>query len=204
MARLVIEFDWVRDPKGYRLVENKRELRVVRNGKGHSPNEFSHYRPLAVDSLFLIFAKTVTKPGGVLDFVERFGPLTLDGWTTNGDDVNLALLHAEHMRQVLNCWTDKKRPNLPLGQPPSTYLNAMVLWDPVTKAPKWELRPNSLLDALWLQLAQGLTSNIQMRHCEHCGDWFEAGRGTGRRADSKFCSDEHRIAFNSRKRSKEK
>jgi len=34
--------------------------------------------------------------------------------------------------------------------------------------------------------------------------FFEAGRGTGRRLDAKFCSDEHRIAFNSLKRSREK
>ena len=60
-----------------------------------------------------------------------------------------------------------------------------------------------LLDALWLQLGQALTVSAKIRQCEHCGNWFEAGRGTGRRLDAKFCSDEHRIAFNSLKRSKE-
>jgi len=39
------------------------------------------------------------------------------------------------------------------------------------------------------------------RACAHCGAMFEAGRGAGRRADAKFCSDEHRVAFNSLKRS---
>src|SRR6516165_11405250 len=162
MARLAIEFDWNRDPKGYRLIESKR--RVVRNGKGHTPNDVVHYRPLSsVGSLFLIFANIATKPAGVLDFVQRFGPLTFHGWdAAQGDDVDLVMFHANHMRQILKSWDgDKKRPHLPLGQPPSTSLDAQVIWDPAIKALKWELRPKSLLDALWLQLAQALTSSIQ-------------------------------------------
>ena len=79
MAQLVIEFDWTRDPKGYRLVETRQSkmLRVVRNGKGHDPKDFEPSRPLSsTDFLFKIFANTATTPEGVLDFVRRFGPLT--------------------------------------------------------------------------------------------------------------------------------
>jgi hypothetical protein len=35
-TQLVVEFDWVRDPKGYHLDEKGR---VVRNGKGHRPED---------------------------------------------------------------------------------------------------------------------------------------------------------------------
>jgi hypothetical protein len=209
MAQLVIEFDWRRDPKGYRLVEAVRQIRVVRNGKGQAPKDFEHYRPLSsTDVLFKIFANTATTPEGVLDFVRRFGSLTWDGWDEKiGDDVNLVISNADHMRQLLRYPSGNENPpHLPLSPyqaTPSTSINAQVIWDPATKAPRWELRPNTLLDALWLQLGQALAAGAQIRQCEHCGDWFEAGRGTGRRLDAKFCCDEHRTSFNSLKRSRE-
>jgi hypothetical protein len=211
MAQLVIEFEWARDPKGYRLVEAERPkiLRVVRNGKARNPKDNRACRPLAsTDLLFRIFANTVTTPEGVLDFVRRFGPLTWDGWDeTKGDAVNLVIHNADHMRQVLRCSAGQKRWwDLPVPHQISvaSSLDAVVVWDPAMKAPKWELRPKTLLDALWLQLGQWMIGGAQIRQCEHCSDWFEVGRGTGRRLDAKFCSDEHRIAFNSLKRSREK
>jgi hypothetical protein len=211
MAQIVIEFDWVRDPKGYRLVKTGRStmLRVVRKGTGHSPKDYAHIRPLDLtDSLFGIFAQTANTPDGVLDFVTRFGPLTPDGWdASKGDYVNLVISNADHMRQIIRsaniAQNHTRRPPEPLHTAP-ILLDAMVAWDPATKTLKWELRPKSLLDALWLQLGQKLTGGGQWRECEHCGKWFEVGRGTGRRADAKFCSEEHKIAFHSLKRSREK
>ena len=40
--------------------------------------------------------------------------------------------------------------------------------------------------------------------CLHCGERFQTGlgRGKARRADAKFCCDEHRRAYNSLKRSR--
>jgi len=213
MAQLVIEFDWARDPKGYRLAEvgRRRMLKVVRNGKGHTPKDFQHCRPLSLtDQLFRIFANTATTPKGVLEFVQRYGPLTQDGRSAMaGDPVNVVMFNADRMREVLRCSSgDQKQPAFPPGRQyhlcPSSSLDAAVVWDDVMMAPKWELRPKSLLDALWLQLGQALTRGARLRQCEHCGDWFETGRRTGRRLDAKFCSDEHRIAFNSLKRSKGK
>jgi hypothetical protein len=185
-------------------------LRILRNGTGHRPHDYQPCRPLdSSDLLFKIFANVATTPQGVLDFVQRYGPLTHQGWSAaHGDPVNVIMFNADHMRQVLRSWAGEKRPpNLPIGPlqtPPSSSLDAMIVWDHVAKSLKWELRPKTFLDALWLQLGQALTAGAQIRQCEHCGDWFEAGRGTGRRLDAKFCSDEHRIAFNSLKRSREK
>jgi hypothetical protein len=207
MARLVIEFDWVRDPKGYHLVD---KMRVVRNGKGHSPEDQESIQPLSsTDTLFRIFARMATTPEGVLEFVERYGPLTWDGWdATKGDLVAIVTQHARHMSQILESRAGKwKRPGFPpdhreTGTPSS--VDAWVIWDRTAKEFKWSLRPKTLLDALWLQLGQWLTLGTQIRVCQHCGAWFEAGRSSGRRADAKFCSDEHKIAFHSLKRSKEK
>jgi hypothetical protein len=234
MAQIAIELDWARDPKGYRLVETGRpkELRIVRNGKGHGPENLPPFQPLSTNLLFRIFANIATTPEGALDFVRRYGPLTPDGWDERaGDVVSLVTFHAEYVRGVLGVWAGKQKyvarslaalvsgrhmrvvpeqvgPHRLVVSPydtgPSSSINAKVIWDPFAKALKWELRPASLLDALWLQLGQALTANVQFRQCEHCGIFFEAGRGTGRRLDAKFCSDEHRIAFNSLKRSREK
>jgi hypothetical protein len=211
MAHVPIEFDWWRDPKGYRLEEtgSPKMLCVVRNGTGHGPGDLLLLRPLnTTDVLFKIFAKTATTPEGVLNFVQRFGPLTWDGWgETGGEPVSYAISDADHMRRVLNYWASNhahpKQPSLPqAGRLVS--LKAMVVGDQINKSPRWEFRPETLLDALWLQLGQALTAGGQISVCEHCGDWFEAGQGTGRRLDAKFCRDEHRVAFNSFKRSREK
>jgi len=59
-----------------------------------------------------------------------------------------------------------------------------------------------LRDALWLQFGQAMMREGQLRLCPHCAHWFETGLGTGRRKDARFCSDEHRVTFNSLKRSK--
>ncbi len=222
MARIAIELDWARDPKGYRLAETGRPkmLRIVRNGAGQDPENLAYFQPLAsTDSLFEVFANIATTPEGALEFVRRYGPLTPDGWDS-GDQVYLVTSQAERMREILRVWAKKKnhlhmprRSQKSFGLPirvhpddtgPSSSLEAKVFWDPLDKTLKWELRPRTLLDALWLQFGQALTSGIQIRQCEHCGDFFEAGRGTGRRLDAKFCSDEHRIDFNSLKRSREK
>jgi len=206
MAQLVIKFDWMRDPKGYRLAKSGR---VVRNGKGHTPKDFEPCQPLSsTDSLYLIFANTCTTPDRLLDFVQNHGSLTWEGWdAAKGDLVGVVMHNAEHMRQLLSRFAGVvARPDLPgpfiMGVP--SHLEAAVVWDPVMRTGKWELRPNTLLDALWLQLGQALTVGVQIRQCEHCGNWFEAGRGRDRRAGTKFCCAEHKIAFHSLLRSKEK
>jgi hypothetical protein len=206
MTPVLIEFDWVRDPKGYRLVQDARSTRVVRNGKGHAPKDFELCRPLsATDAAFRIFANIATTPAGVLKFVQQFGPLTSDGWDPNkGDDVHLVISNAKHMGQIFQNMSGNAKPRNPFQATQSSSLEAQVIWDPATMISKWELRPRTLLDALWLQLGQALTCGGRISQCQHCGNWFEAGRKTGRRLDAKFCCDEHRTAFNSLKRSREK
>jgi hypothetical protein len=207
MTRLIIEFDWVHDPKGYHLDQKGR---VVRNGKGRRPEDQEACRPLSsTDTLFRIFARMATTPEGVLEFVQRYGPLTWGGWdASHGEQVALVMMHARHMNQILESRAGKsKRSGFPEDRPQTgvpSSIDAWVLWDRTAKEFKWSLRPKTLLDALWLQLGQWLTSGAQIRACQKCGDWFEAGRGTGRRADAKFCSEEHKIAFHSLERSRER
>ena len=49
-------------------------------------------------------------------------------------------------------------------------------------------KPSSLLAAMWLQFAQAVTGEYQLKRCEGCGKYFQAGPG-GRRADASTCSD---------------
>jgi hypothetical protein len=203
MAQLpLIDFTWTLDPKGYRLTESKPLRRVVRNGPNGSEVPC---RPLNGDE-FRIFASIATSDAGVLDFVQRFGPLTWDGWdASKGDILELVMHHARAMRELRGAAAEGHSPSFDSGPVyigSDSAVHAGVIWDPAAKSPRWCFRPNTLLDAIWLQFGEAVTRGAQLRACQHCGAWFEAGTGTGRRADARFCSDEHRIAFNSLKRSK--
>ena len=198
MARLpTIQFTNFRDPKGYRILEAKPpevRLRVVRNGKGQA--KWVTSTPLAETSdLFLIFARTADTPEGVLRFVQQYGPLTPFG-NDQGDDINYAMHHARSMREVI----DRRGASQGAG----CTLHAVVAWDPIAKKHAWEFHPSSLIDGLWLQYGQAITRGAEIRVCAHCGDWFEAGRGAERRAGVKFCSEDHKIAYHSLKRSRRK
>ena len=48
------------------------------------------------------------------------------------------------------------------------------------------------------------SKSIKTVKCLHCNESFEVGKNTGRRADSKFCTDSHRVIFHSLQRTKVK
>jgi hypothetical protein len=83
-----------------------------------------------------------------------------------------------------------------------TSLGEIRLGDDIDRGFRLTFTANTLMDGLWLQLAANISGGAAFRLCARCGKLFETGLRTGRRADSKFCSDAHRIEFNSRKRSK--
>jgi hypothetical protein len=217
-----IDFEWSIDGKGYRLDSG----RIIGNG---GPKR--RYRLKEFPTLYLIFAKTPQTPEGLLGFVSRFGRLSRDKIKEPdkqidednilvGDDVRKVLPHVEMISMVLGLkghtgkWEggpfeyDMPRSrNLPRGLrvsggiPLLGKLTASLAPDPATGVFKLKLTPPTLLDAIWLQLSQAITSNANLRQCRHCDGWFEAGAASGRRADAKFCSDVCRVEFNSRKRS---
>jgi hypothetical protein len=54
------------------------------------------------------------------------------------------------------------------------------------------ITPKNLLGALWLQVAQAVTGNLQHRECEEqtCRQWFEVStRLEGKRKNREYCSD---------------
>ena len=210
---LYIDFEWSRDAKGYSLEAG----RIVDNG-----GKRLAYRPLdEFPTLYNVFAKTPHSPKGLLDFVQKFGRLTLDTHDRpHGDDVRKVLGDIEIISAVLEMLRGRKLPKDQQGGPfeytASTDIGPVVVrggvplrgklsaWlapDPTTGAWKLKLQPPSLLDAIWLQFGQAVTGDADLRFCAQCGNPFEAGGRSGRRADAKFCSDECRINYNSLKRS---
>jgi hypothetical protein len=222
-----IDFEWWRDDAGYDYVpaapdaphgsaedfladllplslggEPSRRDRIVRRG-----GELVPYRPFENTGgmLHRIFAALGNSVEGLLEFYTRFGPLTQEGLDQNcGEDIRLARSSASAMRDVVSgSPQDRAQYFARFGDKGLAWsrIDVALAFNPVTGKPQFRLTPPMLLNALWLELGQALSSDASIRNCLHCGGWFEAGPGTGRREDAKFCSDAHRIAFNSRKRS---
>lgn len=227
------DFEWFRDPAGYELLAGRAAAylcqppvegvsiftippqlaplpaqpeRIVRGGGQLQP-----YRPFEYFSrLFDQFSKD-DSPKGLLNFVERFGPLTNDGCDPKqGEDVTVLAKHATQMRRLLDAYASGQKSAMAgilgpkgaeLGNSPIGELQGRLIFDPATERPRLRLIPKNLLNAIWLELAQCVTEGAPLKACLQCGEFFEYGVGTPRRADAKFCSDEHRVAFNSRKRS---
>jgi hypothetical protein len=194
-----IQFNNWRDPKGYRLDDQKQF--VVRNGKRN--DNFEVLEPLNNKALYGAFSNDVVKAEDVLKFVQSYGPLTDQG-NDQGDEVHYVLWHVERMRDLLKLMSARRRTASPAKAfgLPLMPLFAGISWDPKTHLPRWVMQPHTLLDGLWLQFGQAITRGARIQTCRLCGEWFEVGYPTGRRLDSKFCRDEHRVQYNSLKRSK--
>lgn len=149
----------------------------------------------------------MTNERELLDFANKFGLLTKDGYG-RGDNVGMILEEAGKMRRVLTALSkdnDHARvlrkagiARLSLGNP----VDVAVVPDDDTGRIKLSFRPRSLLDGLWLQMASAIGSGAVVRSCRLCGEWFEAGPGTDRRADSQFCSAGHKADYFSLQRSR--
>jgi hypothetical protein len=198
----LIQFNNFRATEGYRLSDG--EVFVIRKGK--PSDEVKPCEPLK-NVLCYLFANKVAAPESVLKFVRDYGPVTDQG-NDQGDPVREVIWHAEKMRDLFELMRQERRPKGVKDAPlirmkgiPVIRMNTTIDWDSTTNSPRWVIRPQTLLDVLWLQCGQAITRDGQIQACALCGEWFETGRGTGRRSDATFCSDEHRVHYNSLKRS---
>jgi len=185
----MINFTWHRDQAGYKLLSetSRTPARIVGKGGLQKP-----YRPLEeFPALLRVFANVQKTPGGVLDFVEKFGRLTHD---PKGESVPTVIGWARLMEERLPRVVGRQE------DIPHNNLEAHLVTD--RHGIRLEFRPSTLIDALWLQLGQELSGGTKILRCIHCHQMFRAGPGTGRRADATFCCDEHRIRFNSLERSR--
>ena len=185
----MIEFTWHYDEKGYNVLPDS-SLIV---GKGGSQKL---YRPLdEFPTLFRVFGEIQKTPRGVLSFFEKFGPLTHDGKAGGkGEKLSTVIDSAKLMESRLQNITGRQE------DIPQNRLQAHLVTD--HDGVRLEFRPSRLIDALWFQLGQELSGGGVILRCIHCHKPFRAGPGYSRRADATFCLDEHRIEFNSFKRSR--
>jgi hypothetical protein len=231
VAELLIDFEWQRDLEGYRLVDAEPERTgepfihplhpewglqkpMLLSGSPAKPQRVVglsgrclKIRPLegpGGGSLFATFTNAAASPAGVLDFINRHGPLTTTAVQTGAEPVPGVIEHAQAMRGFIEAAGGRVRMADILGaeEMPLSGMNAAVVRDKYTKVPRLRFSPRNLLDALWMQLAYTLSSGVCARECRQCGVIFTAGPGTSRRGDAEFCSPEHQISFNSLKRSK--
>jgi hypothetical protein len=175
-------------------------FRIVRLGGDLVP-----YRPLdIIDDIFRAYVNLVPAPNPILDFVDRYGPLTRFGLDENiGDSVAETFAIVQHMNAYITARLSDDgtatRQLLAQGELGVTGIVPRLSYDPGTRTPKLRFDVPDLQTALWLHLMRSFNSGASLRRCEweKCGIVFEAGAGTGRRADSKFCCDQHRIAYHS-------
>ena len=121
------------------------------------------------------------------------------------DRVELWLTHVRRLRRLVSEWDralragDDARPDYRDLLPRPT-----LFVDLVDRAgrPSLSFRPGSLLSAIDLQFYQAVTGTIELKACEHCGQWFERGLGTDRGRKARFCSDQCRFGFNNDKRAR--
>jgi hypothetical protein len=224
MAGLLIDFEWFRCPQGYRLEKEEiSEGRWTPETIMVGSPERAPYRPLDTPGggdIYLIFANLRSREG-LLQFVQRFGPLT----EYIADSVPDLLRTASLFRDLMSLRKEPKRQaaifNAGLRErykddayEPRTFEDFLEARDLRQRAgttylvadPKRGVRllisPQTLMSALWWQLGRSLSGDISFGECRHCGHLFETGPGTGKHVDAEFCCDQHKVRYFSLARSK--
>jgi hypothetical protein len=205
MAATRVDFTSYVDQAGYELIPDR--TRRLRQGQTWLDLKVKDIQPARIvgkggktlrrrlddyPQLFSDFAGIKT-PEELLAFVAEHGPLTHRFIGGGKGEVVPALLHQAKMMRTT--FKDRAR-KLPIAIP---VTNVKALLGPDNSI---KYCPATLLDGLWLQFAQTLSEGAEMRECRHCRKPFPVGGKSGKRLVAEFCSDEHRVQFNSLKRSR--
>jgi hypothetical protein len=86
----------------------------------------------------------------------------------------------------------------------SHQISAYIVADRAGGRAQLQLKAPDLLSLIWIQVAVSISGGATIRECKLCGAWFEAGPKRDRRADSDFCSDEHKTQYHNANRAKRK
>ncbi|WOH47548.1 hypothetical protein [Bradyrhizobium sp. sBnM-33] len=218
-----VMLNWRRDALGYRLADMGRYGQtIIRNG-----GEWIQTTPLVKNEMLYAEFAGVRSPEHVLNFANRHGYLahedtpsggsfypTDTGGVVSRDDgysgekVEDILEAARLVRQVMKAENSGKK-SIPLKD--ALILTRLLEEEDVgrfrliadrKRGFRFIFEATSLLNAIWIQLANKAAGGVKFGTCRYCGAWFEMGPGTDKRADSQFCKTSHRVAFNRQQQGK--
>lgn len=180
--------------------------------------------------LFLELSECSNSVSKLVEFVTKYGLLTRAGYDSHSK-IDLAGLHVQDIQNVarkfsyyVEVWEEAKatdsfgnltrlfnREYLPDDKyrDYSPYMTNGALnmrlnnHGQSASPPSFALVPDSLFSALWLQFAQAVTINLQLRRCVTCPTWFAFGTGTNRRKSAHYCSDKCRKAAHRRQKAED-
>ena len=154
---------------------------IVRNG-----GEDDKRDRMKIEGLYRRLAGCRSTEKGALDFVRRFGFLKGE----RAESVNFICEQIRTFRHLISLNRSQKweslrhwlrhnskfislNPELLVGDPPEVFF-----------------RPSTLLDAIYLQFFEDLSSGANLRLCKRpgCREWFKYGPGTLHRNTAQYCS----------------
>jgi hypothetical protein len=154
---------------------------IVRNG-----GEVYKGDRLTIDGLYHRLADRRSTEKGALDFVRQFGFLKGE----SSESVEFICEQIKIFRHLISLKQSQKwggirywlsrnsefirlNPELLAGDPPEVFF-----------------RPSTLLDAIYLQFFEDLSSGANLRLCKRpgCREWFKYGPGTLHRNTAQYCS----------------
>jgi hypothetical protein len=194
MAEIGVDFQWTRafakagNQAAYAY--SRGEIRQIGRGK-------ERYRPLATDGLYLRFAELDGSPEACVAFANTHGLLTKHANLTNPPSEPLETWRREirRMKTLSSMLPDVVK----FANSRGTYavvgeLNVLLVPRAGPNAsPTLVLEPNTLLQAMNLQMAKFVAGGGSWFSCEQCGGQFERGGDSDRRSDARFCSDLCRV-----------
>lgn len=156
------------------------------------------YNPLEeFPALFMEFAYIELAPAAVKVFADAYGLLhtrqgveAIEDWYSEIRGMHTAVRmwrdakNRDDRRKFVEAFNNRDRSNI------HVLLESHI----GVEHPTLHIKPNDLLSAMWLQLAQAVSANLNLRRCAQCPAWFTYGTGTGRRKSAHYCSDRCRKA----------
>jgi hypothetical protein len=206
----ILDIEWARCLDGYKIVEMKplgakeeayfsarpwidrtylTSSLIIRNS-----TRMERYRPLK-NLLFVIFAKWDPSPEGMVGFCNAYGPLQAAPNGVTFTPVDWMLDQHKILQHALTM----------LDSGDSAELSKLLEWEHhgrcafvlrpgATGSISLALIPESLEQAMWIQLAFHAASQPKLWSCDQCGTPFYVGTGTKRRSTAKYCSNACKVA----------
>lgn len=188
--------------------EIEREVKEVFEPKSERIRCFNLFDETS--SPFLDFANTPDTLDGVKSLIERFGPLhqrpqLYESWYWAMQEMRSAVTAWDRAKATGNFKRIILKVQLRglgrLEKHPESGMDASITLSeaPQTGEARLCIRPTTLLDALWTQLALAIDGSESLRKCAECKKWFTIKAGEGR-SDKQYCSNACRMrAYRKRK-----